>query len=103
MIQREYEVVVAILCDFCMQEEFIPDLEPADEREISLAWEQAEICGWEKRLDQHCCPICMKKKTDLLTIVLRKAIEEIDSLDRQTESLTELRRILSRALIKDFN
>ena len=46
MIRRDYEKIVAVICDFCL-DDFRPEFECEDDAtELSIAWEQAEACGW---------------------------------------------------------
>ena len=67
MIKREYERITAVVCDFCL-DDFRPEFKDGDDAtEMSIAWEQAEACGWVARWDAeanswlHCCPACMRQ------------------------------------------
>jgi len=67
MIKRDYERIVDIMCDFCF-DDFTPEFECGDDAtEISIAWEQAEACGWTARWDAdangwlHCCLACARE------------------------------------------
>ena len=51
--------VESITCDFCLMDEFVPDM--ADDEDE--AWEEAEEEGWTKvregqKAILHCCPDC---------------------------------------------
>jgi len=65
MINRRYEQIVSIVCDFCIHEEFVPVVDDEENAELSIVWQQAESDGWTNRFEDgiwfECCPSCSKK------------------------------------------
>jgi len=64
MINHHYDKITSIVCDLCMDEEFVPVLEQEFEGEMYMAWEQAVSHGWlmhwlgDFNEWGHCCPRC---------------------------------------------
>jgi hypothetical protein len=59
--------IIAINCDGCLDDCFVPILDPGDEKEEGIAWDQAEEIGWRKLIESErtvllICPKCAKEE-----------------------------------------
>jgi hypothetical protein len=61
--------ILAINCDGCLKDTFIPELDVGEENDEEFAWEQAEEIGWEKFKEEngtvlHLCPKCVEEENE---------------------------------------
>jgi hypothetical protein len=63
--RKSGEDIISIECDFCCNDEFVPEFGEGEQQDEEIAWEQAECFGWEKVQEEksilHSCPKCFQE------------------------------------------